>query len=247
MRVRSWMGAVALAVLAVAPSAEAASSEGWEHGVALYLWGAGLSGESTAHGVDADVDLSFSEILDNLEAAGMVAYRGEGGPWAVMANAVFVGLGATEDLPMGGAADVDVDLALLEVDGAYAITEGFEVLFGLRGVGMDVAVELRSPLFPASAGDQSKSWIDPLVGARFEVPIGKRWSFVGRGDIGGFGIGSDLAWQATVHFDWQISPHVGMAFGYEALDMDYQDGEGADEFRYDMIMQGPVAAVTFAF
>ena len=177
----------------------------------------------------------------------MVAYRGTSGPWAVMANAVFVGLGATKDLPLGGAADVDVDQAILEIDGAYAITERFEVVFGLRGVATDVAVEVRSPLLSTLNGDDSKSWIDPLVGARFEVPMGKKWAFVGRGDIGGFGLGSDLAWQATAHFDWQISPHVGMAFGYELLDMDYDDGEGPDEFRYDMTMQGPFVAVTFAF
>ena len=247
MRGRSWIGIAALAVLVVVSPAAAASSEAWEHGVAVYLWGAGLSGDSTVHGVDADVDLSFSEILENLEAAGMLAYRGKGGTWAVMSNAVFVGLGATEDLPLGGAADADVDMAILEVDGAYEITKGFELLFGLRGVWMDLAVELRSPVLPTSDADQSKSWIDPLIGARFEVPMGKKWAFVGRGDIGGFGVGSDLAWQATAHFDWHISPHVGMAFGYELLGMDYNDGSRADEFRYDMTMQGPFLAVTFAF
>jgi len=241
------MALAALAMLLVVPPAAAASSAGWEHGVAAYLWGAGLSGESTVHGLDADVDLGFSEILENLEAAGMVAYRGKGGPWAVMSNAVFWVHGETEDLPLGGAADVDVDMAILEVDGAYEIAKGGELLFGLRGVSMDLAVELRSPVLPTSDADQGKSWIDPLIGARFEVPMGKKWAFVGRGDIGGFGVGSDLAWQATAHFDWHLSPHVGMAFGYEVLDMDYADGSGADEFRFDMTMQGPFVAVTFAF
>jgi hypothetical protein len=246
MQARSRIGIAALVILAAGGPAAAATDE-WQHTLALYAWGAGLSGESTVHGADADVDLSLSEILEDLEMAGMAAYRGERGPWAVMANGVFVGLGATEDLPIGGAADVDVDLSVLEVDGAYAITDRFEVLFGLRGVAVDVALEVRSPLFPTFSDDQNKSWLDPLVGARFEVPMGQRWSFVGRGDVGGFGVGSDFAWQATAHFDWRISPHVGMAFGYEALDMDYDDGEGADEFRYDMIIQGPFLAVTFAF
>jgi hypothetical protein len=246
MQARLRVGGAALAVLVAAAPVAVAADE-WQHTAAVYVLGAGLSGESTVEGVDVDVDLSFSEVLDNLEMAGMAAYRGERGQWAVMANAFFVGLGATKDLSIGGAADVDADLAFLEIDGAYAITERLEVLFGLRGVAVDMAAEVRIPSSPTVTGDQGKSWIDPLVGVRLEIPIGKQWSWVSRGDIGGFGVGSDLAWQAATHFDWRISSLVGMAFGYEALDMDYTDGEGADEFRYDMIIQGPFVAVTFAF
>ena len=40
---------------------------------------------------------------------------------------------------------------------------------------------------------QRKSWLDPLVGVRFNHEFNDRWSVVLRGDVGGFGVSSELA------------------------------------------------------
>ena len=177
----------------------------------------------------------------------MVAYRGVRGDWALMANAIFIGLGASKDLPLGGTADVDFDEAILEVDGGWRFARHWELYFGVRLVDIDATLEVRPITGTDQSAEGSKSWVDPLVGLRFEVPMGKRWSFVGRGDIGGFGVGSDFAWQAMGHFDWRISKHFGTVFGYVALDMDYADGSGSDYFLYDVVAEGPFAAATFHF
>ena len=247
--------AVALSVvLTVSPAAAqstppqtAPASEGWRHTLVLYGLGAGLSGETAVRGLEADVDVGFSDLLENLEAGGMAAWRGETDRWALMANAVFVGLGATKDGAGNTTADVDVDQAWLEFDGAYRFSNRFEVLFGARGMALDTTVEVRQPLLGSTERNAGKSWVDPVVGARFAVLIGKKWSFVGRGDVGGFGVGSDFTWQAVAHFDWRIGKTVGMVFGYQVLDVDYEDGEGSDLFRFDAAIAGPLVGVTFAF
>ena len=57
----------------------------------------------------------------------------------------------------------------------------------------------------SSAG---KSWIDPFVGVHFMAPLAERWWFGARGDVGGFGVGSDLAWQAYADIGFNASKLV---------------------------------------
>ena len=234
---------------AAAPSSPSATPAGdrWNHQVALYIAGVGMSGKSAIGPVETDIDLSFSEIFDHLEVGGMAAYRGEKGNCAIMANALFVGLGAAKDLPLGGTAEADFDQTLFEVDGAWRFAKHLEVYGGARLVDIDANLELRPINGTTLEADGSKTWVDPLVGLRYAVPIGKHWAFVGRADGGGFGVGSDFAWQVLTHFDWQISKHWGAAFGYVYLDIDYDDGDGQDYFLYDVAAQGPIAAATLTF
>lgn len=206
-----------------------------------------MSGKSSVGSLDADVDVPFSEILENLQAAGMVGYRGTNGRWAVMANAVFMGLGVTKDLRFGGSAEVDLDQSMLEIDGGWRFAKGLELYFGLRANDIDADLELRPIVGSTQTAHGSQTWVDPLVGLRWERPIGAKWQFVGRADVGGFGVGSDFAWSAMAHFDWRISKHFGAAFGYIAIESDYEDGEGSDYFRYDILNTGPMAAATFHF
>jgi hypothetical protein len=42
--------------------------------------------------------------------------------------------------------------------------------------------------------EQTKYWVDPLVGLKLHHKAGDRWRFTLQGDIGGFGVGSDFAW-----------------------------------------------------
>ena len=254
MKSASFVAAAALSTLlsGAAATAENVSSspaptDHWQQQVALYVAAVGMSGRAGVGGVEADVDLSFSEIMDQLEAAGMIAYRAEKGDWAIFANAIFMGLGATKDLRFGGTAEADFDETIFEIDGARRFAKRWEVYGGARVMDVDASLELRPAVGPDLGADGRKTWVDPLVGVRYQAPLGRSWSFVGRADVGGFGVGSDLAWQALVHFDWRLSKHWGAAFGYVVLDIDYDDGEGSDEFLYDLRSEGPIVAATISF
>ena len=76
----------------------------------------------------------------------------------------------------------------------------------------------------AQTGESTKSWIDPIVGARVKAPTGKGWSIEGYGDVGGFGIGSDLTWCLTGRVNWQVSRSIGIGAGYRVLYQDYETG-----------------------
>ena len=79
------------------------------------------------------------------------------------------------------------------------------------------------------------------------MPLGNSpLEFVGRGDIGGFGIGSDLAWQLATHLGVQVTDWLTILAGYRWLDIDYEDTEGTP-FVYDIQTSGAQAAAAFHF
>ena len=245
---------VALAGLLALPPTQAAE---WQHAVTPYLWASGMSGKAAvgtpAGPLEADVDVGFSDILRNLKLGGMVSYRGERGPWVVMTDAIYMKLGA--DRQVGGnllAVDgrVEVEQIALEADVGYRLSDAVVAFVGLRY--NDIDADLRVVRSGPGAGNtraagETASWVDPVVGVTAKFPLAERWSLGLRGDVGGFGVGADLAVQAMVSVHWQASDRVEVVGGWRYLDVDYEDGRDASLFRYDVATSGPGIGVTFRF
>ena len=68
-----------------------------------------------------------------------------------------------------------------------------------------------------------------------------------RGDVGGFGVGSELTWNAALHLAHQLSEGVSLGFGYHVMDVDFEDGSGLSKFTYDVQIHGPQIGVGFHF
>ena len=68
-----------------------------------------------------------------------------------------------------------------------------------------------------------------------------------RGDIGGFGVGSDFTWNAITFIDYRLWKHVSILGGYRALYQNYKNGSGIDEFKFDVTMHGPILALNFTW
>ena len=232
-----------IALLACMP----AQAGEWKHELAPYVWGAALEGQSGIGPVTADVDLSFSDVVDNLETGFQGVYRASRDKFSVTADLVYMGLGATGNGPAGYVrADVDMDQVAFEVATGYEVMERF-VLFGaLRYNDISMEIDASGPLGERS-GRRDEDWIDPVVGAHYTIPFADQWSFTLRGDIGGFGVGSDFAWQTVGTLRWQASDRLGVLAAYRYFDMDYETGSGADYFKYDMVASGPGLGVIFTF
>jgi hypothetical protein len=67
------------------------------------------------------------------------------------------------------------------------------------------------------------------------------------GEIGGFGIGSDLAWQMQVYAGYQFSKLFQITGGYRIISLDYETGTGQDRFMYNVDTSGPVVRFGFNF
>lgn len=237
-----------MALLAVASPGVAQDSESsWRHTIVVYFMGAGLDGESQVGPVTADIDASFSDILENLEFGAMGAYSARKGPWGFNLDAIFMGLGGDATGPVGTRFDVDVDELVVSADVSFRFNDRFETLAGLRYNSLDMTVAVQTPGGATAEASQKEEWVDPYVGARLTAPFAGQWAFVLRGDVGGFGVGSDLAWQAVARFEWRVSDSASISIGYRIYDVDYADGAGSDLFRYDVATSGPLAGMSWSF
>jgi opacity protein-like surface antigen len=89
----------------------------------------------------------------------------------------------------------------------------------------------------------AEDWIDPIIGLRTRYNFTTSCYAVGRADIGGFGVGSDFAWQAYAGVGYQFNPKVTLELGYRYLQMDYTSGG----FTYDTATAGVFTALGIRF
>jgi hypothetical protein len=111
--------------------------------------------------------------------------------------------------------------------------------------------DVRRNVFPAGTeevtGNHSKTWFDPILIARLSADIHDKWLFQVRGDIGGFGVGSDLTWQLQAYAGYRFSRLFQLTAGYRILSIDYDKGSDKERFIYNMDTYGPVIRLGFNF
>lgn len=250
MRSKTEWGLAAAAIGTLLGMPAHAAEDAWQHVLAIYMVGSSINGTVGVGDLDLEVDMSFGDILDNLDGGAMLAYRATRGPWSFGADLAYLGLEAKESElgPLGRVrVDIDADQLMLTTDVGYALNDRWSVYGGARYWDLDadlsLSVEGREPV-TASASD---SWIDPIVGLRYVAPLGGDWSLMARGDVGGFGVGSDFSWSATAIAVYQINRNAHLLLGYRHIDVDYEDGNGADRFKWDVWEGGPTAGFAWQF
>jgi hypothetical protein len=247
---RRWAGIasaiIVLAALAVPAKAQGADSD-WTFDLALYAWATGMKGEAGAKGVSAEVDASFADIFENLEMAGMLGFSANHGRWVILGDSFFGSLGATKKGQFAKA-EIDSNVMILEADLGYEVGQNVQLFGGVRRFDLDNELTVTAGALERKAKG-GEAWTDPIVGLRWGVPVGERGSFWMRGDIGGFGAGSDLAWNALAGFGYAVGEKkkTTLALAYRVLDVDYEHGSGADQFLFDMQIGGPIVGAIFRF
>lgn len=68
--------------------------------------------------------------------------------------------------------------------------------------------------------------MDPFVGLRARYDLSERWYLTGKADIGGFGVGSDLVWQAYAGLGFEFNQRVSAELGYKHFSVDYSGDRG---------------------
>ena len=220
-------------------------TNGWQYELTLYGWAASLSGHVGPAFKVYEVDESFHSILDYLDMAAMVHFEARDNRWGILVDPVYVNLGDSVDTPRGWPIKLNMEEFIGGLAGSYRAyqspAQSFDFTFGGRY--NEIKPEITPYLFPTRS--RSLSWVDPVVGFKGGVKLGKAWTFGYRGDVGGFGAGSQLTWSAIVRVDAHFTKNFSMGLGYAYLYNDYKTGSGYREFTYDMAMGGPYLGVSF--
>jgi hypothetical protein len=226
-----------LAVLLFVGTAHATDG-GWEYVVIPYFLGAGMDGPVAVRGRDAEIDSSFSDILNHLEFGFMGHLEATNGKWIVLSDIFYAGLGAQPPN-----VDVDYNQWILEGGIGRKFGNNFEVLAGGRFNRVDAKLGFRGPL--GIEVQSGQNWLDPYVGGRIIAPLSDRFAIYVRGDIGGFGIGSDFAWYLNPALDIHLTQKVSLVLFYRFDHVDYENKD--DGFKFDVTISGPGAGIAFRF
>jgi hypothetical protein len=231
-------------------SAAQEADEGWRFTLSPYLWGAGISGTSGALPPlpPAEVDLSFSDILDDLRFAGMIAGSAQKGRFGITADIQYVDTQNDGDLrPIYARTQLTSKTFLATLTGEYAVlaTEAATLFVGggFRVWSVETDLKLRGGPAADRGVDHNDTWVDPVLTLRGEANLSERWFVAGWAGVGGFGVGSDIMADLFGSVGYRITPATSVSVGYRWMKVDRDE----DGFLYDVEQQGPMAGMTFRF
>ena len=241
--------------LSMAQAADDSSSdETWQFSGAIYLWGAALGGETRT---GDDIDISFSDLLKNLDMAFMGMLDARKGKWSLLTDVIYLNVSddksrtTTADLidrPVTAKLDVGLKSWIFSAAGGYEVYENdrtqLDVLAGARYLYMKPDLEFRisevGPFGPwRERVAESEDFIDAIVGVRGRTELNEKWYVNYYADIGTGE--SDLTWQLLAGFNYRFSK-VDAAFGYRYIKWEFDDS-----VLDNLDVSGPYAGVRFDF
>jgi len=236
------MSRVALIAAAVAVGAGCVFAESeWQYKVSPYAWLAGLDGDVGARGLVAPVEQDFSDLVDNVDLALMLGGEAHNGTWGGFVDGMYMEL-EDDKTTAAGKVSAEVEQWLVSAGALYRVMadDKISVDVGAGGRYIDVDLDLGTPRGDASG---SQNWIDPILVARLQLQLVERVFLQLAGEIGGFGVESDLVWQLTGSAGYQLTDAVSLLLGYRYLDYDYEE----NGIVYDAATMGVGAGVTIEF
>jgi hypothetical protein len=238
----------------------AAEPDDWKFEVTPNLLAVGMNGTLGVNGVTTNVDASFSDIWNNLDAAFLALFTAQKGRWSFGLEGVYMKLeesglktltGPRGERSVNGQLDATTSLFVGVGSVGYRVLDEktkVDLVGALRytnlNADMDVKVQFTSAVvFPGgdSSASGSASWIDFVIGARVRYPIVDNVSLVGYADVGTGG--SDLTYQFLVGVNWEFSEVFAAKVGYRYLSWDYEK-EGT---VWDMSASGPYLGLGIRF
>jgi hypothetical protein len=217
--------------------------------VSLYLWTVGIDGELGIGPIDADLDLSFSDLVGALNVGGGLAFQRDWGRNVFVADLQYYSLSPDDvDMPLGGTVGTDLDMPLLQFyyGRKFATAKGHAGwLVGARYMQMDTTLTWK-PVLPDVKRVRSASpdFTDFLVGGFYESSISENWGMTLQGDIG-FG-GSEGSWNTQLLFQRNLQSGNAVVMGLRVTDIEFEDKLPNDAmFKYDAMMTGLMLGFTW--
>lgn len=257
----AWRTACTLLLAITNPVTAPADGVGqWEYEATIYLWAAGMDANTETGG---DIDISFNDILNDLEMAFMGSLGARNGKWSVVADTIYLDISQNESgsetiailgpVTTKKTVDVDIDMkaSITTFGGGYSLVDNKRVALDLMAGGRYAWVDVDSELDLKSAGtlletsrqakvSESKSVWDGVVGFRGQFDLNDSWYIPYYADIGAGQ--SDRTWQALAGIGYNLRwGDILLAYRY----LDYQFDSGF--LLKDLSVSGPTLGARFHF
>ena len=224
-----------------------ASQENWKFGGSAYLWAAGVEGTDSA---GDDIDVSFSDVLEDLDGGLMGIISARKGKWTLLADIIYLSIhqetSSTANI-IGVPAKVDVDAKLegfvSTFGAAYRVQESdmssLDLLAGARYFRLDVNLDVDVGASKTKSSD-SEDVLDGIIGAQVLLNLSDKWYFSCYADAGAGD--SKLTWQVWPGFGYRLEK-IDVVAGYRHLEWETDGGDSIDDISFS----GPMLGVKFRF
>jgi len=247
-RPAAWLAAGALLLSSILPVTVTAAGSGdqWEYDATIYLWAAAIDATTPTGG---DIDLSFHDILQDLDMTFMGMLGARKGKWSLLGDVIYMdlsdsqyGSGKLINLNVPTKVDVEMESWIVTVAGGYNLVDtgkySLDVLGGARYITVDLPLKFQVgpiKLKTTPSGD----YLDGIVGVRGKADLADKWYLsyyldAGTGD-------SSSTWQALAGLNYQFEK-FDAGFGYRYLTWNLDDNA-----LDDLTVKGPYAGVRFLF
>ncbi|MEM8845055.1 MAG: hypothetical protein AAGB35_08430 [Pseudomonadota bacterium] len=228
--------------------------------IAIYGLAVNIKGDTQVGDVETDIDVPFSDILDNLDFGAMLAIEHQRGNWSVLGDVLYMDLSVDNTATTDGSITLDIDASVKQL-----VLEGFvtyrflqreiensslslDVLLGLRYIDLDLDVGVDATFNMGSAsrsGSIDEDWLDGVIGLRAKYNHNSGWGAMFWIDVGE---GKDSSsYQLIGMANYKFENDVKVFGGYRFLHTEYEDGSGASFFEFDADYSGPQIGVSKTF
>lgn len=231
----------------------AVQAEEWQFELTPYIWAAANEGKSGAYGTlpngtpfesISDIDLSFTDLAEELDFGTMFNFSASNGDWLVFSEVTVLNVPDAEP-PQPDTTDVSVEIGgeIIDVAAGYRILarDNFNLYgyVGARYFNLEVDVHSNN-LGTISTGDD---FVDPFVGVHAKWQINNTFALQGRLEVGGFDAQPSENTLVSVTLDHNLNKNWSLKYFYRMMSVDYKD----NGFLYDMEVTGPGVGATYKF
>jgi hypothetical protein len=217
----------------------ATTDSGWRVSTSMYGWFTRLDGDMTFNGRTVPVDVPFDKIFENLKFTFMGNVEVGKGKWSFMSDLFYAKLE-----PSVSTRFADFESQIEQFIGNFAViynvvetsSTRLDAYAGARVNWMETDVSATGKIlgFVNFSDSADKTWVDPIIGFRCQHNLTEKFFIRALADIGGFGVSSDLTWQAMAALGYRLTDQASVGLGYRGLGTDYTSGGTT----YDVISHG---------
>ncbi len=235
----------------------AVGEDPWQFGVTVPLWAPQINGNVTVLGHQQNVDVSFNELRDHLDASFALGLNAQKGKFGMFGNVGYMKFSGGFNDKLGGNFSADLKFVVANGGVSYLLVQTGEkhpftlaATAGLRYWYASTDLD-HHDAFGHRDFHGYINWNvwDPVIGLQASQSITKKLHLDVAGDGGGFNINNDTdwTWSASGMLTYDFCKHFTLSAGYEAVALDESKGSGSSKNGVNLIFNGALVNLTFKF